>query len=322
MYLENLPDGRVRAHVQVGKKRKSAIWDTELEAKRWAKATQNRLESTKNEPTTSNFTFGDAVERYKKDVLDRKTDGDIHAEKLKLDAFLRHFGDVPLESILQPEIAAWRDKRLETVSGSTVKRERNILSAVFSIARKEWHWMTINPFEGVRMPKENPPRDQLWNWRQIRQVLRFLGYIQGKPPETVYQQVALAFMITLHTSLRAAECLRVSSKTLNQVTRVITVKTKTVKGKGAQIPITRRALKVCRLANFTISSSSLDADFRKARDGRMIGDFTFHDGRAFCLTMLARKVDILTLSKISMHSDLKTLKKYYRETPQQIASRL
>jgi len=78
----------------------------------------------------------------------------------------------------------------------------------------------------------------------------------------------------------------------------------------------------CKLANFTIDTVTLDALFRKARDVVLTTDCTFHDGRATALTMLARKYDILTLARMSQHTDLKTLQKYYRESSQEIAARL
>jgi integrase len=317
MYIEKLKDGRFRCHVQIKGKRKSAIWDKETEAKRWGKRTEAELQDAP--PERKDFTFIDACEKYKAEISAKKEGGKW--EILRLNAFARYFGDVLLADINQPAMAKWRDDRLKTVSGSTVQRERNLLSNVFTVAKNEWHWMDNKPFEGVSMPKHNDSRDSLYDWRKIRRILRFLGYEQGKKPETQYQQVALAFMIGCHTSLRASEILRVNKKnTLNEKTRVIGVKTKTLK--IAHVPITKRALKVCRLADFTISAQMLDALFRKARDATMIGDYTFHDSRAFCLTMLARKVDVLTLSKISMHKDLKMLMKYYRETPEQIAGRL
>lgn len=59
-----------------------------------------------------------------------------------------------------------------------------------------------------------------------------------------------------------------------------------------------------------------------ARAATVTGDLTFHDGRATALTMLARKYDILTLSRISQHKDLKMLARYYRESSAEIAARL
>ena len=79
---------------------------------------------------------------------------------------------------------------------------------------------------------------------------------------------------------------------------------------------------MCKLATFTISAMSLDALFRKARDAAMVGDFTFHDSRAFALTMLAAKVDLKTLARISQHKNVNILMRYYREAPESIAKRI
>lgn len=311
-----------RVQLTVKGQRDSKVFESKRDAQQWA--AQREIEM-RGASVVGGKTFSQAVERYLSEVSSKK-DGEKW-ERFRLEAMKAHFDGLTLAQIGQPEIAAWRDKRLNgdedgkgAVIGSTVQREKNLLRNVFTVARDEWHWMDHSPFKGVSMPKENDHRTALWDWKRIRRVLQFLGYRPGKPPETDYQQVAVAFLIGLHTSLRASEVLRVNSSSFNPVTRVIEVKTKTMK--LARVPVMRRAVKVCKLARFTIDAVNLDALFRKARDGTMAGDFTFHDGRAFALTMLARKVDILTLSRISQHKDLKMLSRYYRETPEQIASRM
>ena len=310
-----------RVQLTVKGQRDSQVFTSKRDAQQWASQREIEL---RNGSAVGGKTFSQAAERYLNEVSSKKEGAKW--EGLRLAVMRAHFGGKTLAEIQQPEIAAWRDWRLKgdkdhrPVGGSTVQREKNLLRNVFTVARDEWHWMDHNPFQGVVMPDESDPRTALWDWKRIRRVLRFLGYRPGQAPETDYQQVALAFMIGLHTSLRASEILRVNKKTFNATTRVITVKTKTMK--LAKVPVTRRAVKVCKLADFTIDAPNLDALFRKARDGTLAGDFTFHDGRAFALTMLARKVDILTLSRISQHKDLKMLSRYYRETPEQIASRI
>jgi integrase len=68
--------------------------------------------------------------------------------------------------------------------------------------------------------------------------------------------------------------------------------------------------------------SALDALFRKARDQCRLDGFTFHDSRATALTLLSRRVDILTLQRISGHRNLSELTTYYRESSASIALRL
>lgn len=310
-----------RVQLTVKGERDSRVFESKRDAQQWAAMRETEMRGAS---VVGGKLFSHAVTRYLDEVSSAK-DGEKW-ERLRLEAMLRYFGPVKLGDIQQPEIAAWRDWRLNgdqdnrPVTGSTVQRERNLLRNVFTKARDEWRWMDHDPFKGVEMPKESEARTALWDWRRILAILRFLGYRPGHPPQTDYQQVALAFMIGLHTSLRASEILRVNAQTLNVDTRVIRVKTKTMK--IAQVPITRRALKVCRLANFTITAVDLDALFRKARDGTQAGDFTFHDSRAFALTMLAARVDLKTLARISQHKNLNMLMRYYRATAEQIAGRL
>ena len=310
-----------RVQLTVDGKRDSQVFTSKRDAQQWAARREVELRGGR---VVGGKLFSHAVDEYLEKVSTGKA-GE-HWERLRLEAMRRYFGQVKLADISQPEIAAWRDWRLNgdkdrrPVTGSTVQRERNLLRNVFTKARDEWKWMDHDPFKGVEMPAESEARTALWDWKRIRAILRFLCYQPGKPPETAYQQVALAFMIGLHTSLRASEILRVSPETLNLETRVIRVKTKTMK--LAQIPITPRAVKVCRLANFTIDAPNLDTLFRKARDGTRAGDFTFHDSRAFALTMLAARVDLKTLARISQHKDINMLMRYYREAPESIAKRL
>jgi len=312
-----------RVQLTVKGERDSRVFGSKREAQQWAAMRETEMRAGS---VVGGKTLSQAFTRYLAEVSSKK-EGE-RWERLRLDAMLRYFGDVPLANLRQPQISGWREHRLNgdpengirPVIGSTVQREKNLLRNVFTKAREEWHWMDHSPFKGVEMPKESEARTALWDWKRILAILRFLGYRPGQPPQTDYQQVALAFMIGLHTSLRASEILRVNSETLNADTRVIRVKTKTMK--LAQIPITRRALKVCRLADFTIDATNLDALFRKARDGTQAGDFTFHDSRAFALTMLAKKVDLKKLARISQHKNVNMLMRYYRESAESIASSL
>jgi integrase len=74
---------------------------------------------------------------------------------------------------------------------------------------------------------------------------------------------------------------------------------------------------------FTISAQSLDVLFRKVRDRLLMENLHFHDARADALTRMSRRVDVMTLARISGHRDLgQLLKAYYRETAASISARL
>lgn len=161
-------------------------------------------------------------------------------------------------------------------------------------------------------------------------LCRGLDYRPGRAPQTKQQEVALAFMVGLRSGMRAGEILSLGKANLDLARRVASVahKTQHLTGKPRKVPLTRQAIRLLRPVSqrvrcFTLSSAVLDVLFRKARDRLMIEDLHFHDSRAEALTRLARKVDVMTLAKISGHKDVRILvNAYYRETAEQIAARL
>lgn len=311
--VRQLPNGRWRCEVYRNGLRRSKVLDTKARAAAWGREMEECLSRGE-----TGRTFADAAERYLREIMPHKRGR--RKETLRLHDLVRHLGAYRLVEIDSAVVSAWRDQRITEVAVWSVLREANILRSVFRAAR-EWRWMSGDPFDGVRMPRNPPPRHQRWRWQQIRRVLRFLGYRRGETPRTKYQEVALAFMISLSTGLRAGEVLQVGPATLHG--RVLTLRA-TKSDPYVRVPLTARGARYCGLVQrWTITPASLDAIFRKARDACLVQDVRFHDARASALTWLSRKVDILTLSRISRHKDLRILQNvYYRETAEEIARRL
>ena len=166
---------------------------------------------------------------------------------------------------------------------------------------------------------------------EVKRLCRHLSYRTGKTPETKLQEVALVFLVALHSGMRAGEILSLGKSTLDlhrRVARIAQHKTAHLTGRPREVPLTRAAVRLLRPvasrdACFSLTSASLDALFRKARDNLLIEDLHFHDTRGEALTRLSRRVDVMTLARISGHKDLRILMAhYYRETPEQIAARI
>ena len=124
--------------------------------------------------------------------------------------------------------------------------------------------------------------------------------------------------------MRAGEVLQLSPETVSGSVATVSHKMQYRTGKPRKIPLSRHALRLLHsFPGFTVSSESLDALFRKARDSLLIHDLHFHDARAAALTRFSRKVDVLELARISGHKDLRTLMQvYYRASSEDIAGRL
>lgn len=316
-----------RAQVYVYGRRASKVFRTQREATAWAAAKEQELEAA----PADRHTLRDLLDDYIDKVMAKKRGGAFEARQAR--AFLRDFAwmaDKRLSDLDTPDFARWRDERLKTVSDATVLRNLNWLRHAFRVAREEWKWMIGNPLQGLRIPKNPAPRTRRVAPHEVRALCRILDYRPGKAPQTKSQEVALAFMVGLRSGMRAGEILSLGSGNLDLRRRVASVahKTQHLTGKPRDVPLTRHAIRLLtpvagRERCFTLSSAVLDALFRKARDRLMIEDLHFHDTRAEALTRLARKVDVMTLAKISGHKDLRILSQvYYRETAEQIAARL
>lgn len=115
---------------------------------------------------------------------------------------------------------------------------------------------------------------------------------------------------------------------------MITLNThKTLEREGVRfVPFTRKAARVLsvlaaaakvagRDGYFTISDHSMDVLFRRVRDRLLIDGLHFHDSRADALTRLSKRMDVLRLSRVSGHRDLRQLSDaYYRATAAEIAA--
>ncbi len=323
--------GRWRVEVEKLGIRDSETFDTKAEANNWGAAREAEIMAMKRGKHPRK-TFADALTRYAEEVSEGKKGARF--ELLRIEALKRDFpalAKMQLAELTTPDLAAWRDARLKKVTAGSVQRDINLLSHVFTIARDEWKWMGESPLKGMRAPGQNPPRTRLPTMSEIKLICRWLGHRTGQKPATKQAEVALALLISLRTGMRAGEVLSLSGKTVDLKRRVATVEHKTqhITGKPREVPLSRHAVRLLKpmlnkdKAIFTLTSASLDALFRKARDSLLIEDLHFHDARADALTRLARKVDVMTLARISGHRDLRILMDhYYREKAEDIAAKL
>lgn len=311
-------EDRWRAHVYKHGQRATKVFDTKREAQSWALKKELEFDALKG---SKGRTFGTAVDHYLKTVSINKS---LDWERRRFAGFSAYFGDeTKLVNITTAEVGLWRDWRLKgkqdgkpdcrPVSGSTVLREVNLLRNLFTLAREEWRWIDHNPFRGVRLPDENNARHQVWRWQQIKRVLR--ADRDGKTAEVI-----AAFRIALHTALRLSEVL---AGRYDPARRVFVLDRSKGDGtKRVEVPVPRRAAKLFP-ATFTVGANEASVLFGVLTDQLLIEDLTFHDSRATALTLLARRMDVMTLARISRHKDLNILlETYYRERADEISKRI
>lgn len=330
--------GGWRAEVSCQGVRCSATRETKAAAQAWA-VMQEAAILAGDVKRFPDVTLGDAVARYKRDVVAKKPEAAARADLIRFDAWVRDFpqlGAKILHKITAQDLAVWRDARLSQVAKATVTREVQLFRPIWTIARREWGWVGESPWPSLSLPKKAQPRRRVGHWQEMRRMLRVAGVSLRVGPESSTQQAAWAALVAMHTGLRSGEVLRMSCSTVNLDRRVFELQEhKTVAVVGVRrVPLTKRAARALRVleahakargrdAYFTVSDASRDVQYRKLCELAAVDGLRFHDLRATALTLLSRRVDVMTLARISGHKKINELfNTYYRETEEEIAARL
>lgn len=317
--------------------RVSRTYPTKAEAQAWATQEEAAILAGTREEFPDK-TFGDALDRYEREVTSKKKKAK-RADLLRFAALRRDFPDLVgkvFHEITTGDLGAWRDARAEKVSGSSVLREAQQLRPIWTLAIDEWRWAGRSPWTALKLPKKSHARTRKAVWSEVRLLLRSVGFKRDTPPKRAQEEAIWASLLGLHTALRSGEILRMTRSTVDLKRRVYRLEDhKTEEHIGERIvPFTARAGRLLAVLDkaakdagrdeyFTISDASRDRHFRKVRDRLMIEGLRFHDTRGTSLTWLSKRYDVMTLARISGHTDINELyRTYYRETGESVAARL
>lgn len=300
---------------------KTRKFPTKAQAVAWAAKEETDIIENKA-GTIPRKTFGDLLDRYVESVSVNKA-GE-RWEQIRVNMFKQDkLADVMLPELNQSHFAAWRDRRLKSVSAATVRREWNLLSNACTVALNEWKWLRDHPMKGVSKPAPAPPRDRLVSQKEIEAIQFALGYVGGQA-ETKSQRVALAFEFACETAMRAQEICNLKLDDINGQTAIIR-KSKTRAGVRVA-PLAPRAIEILKFLPdenlFDVTPAVLDALFRKAKAKAMLDDLHFHDSRHEGITRLAKRLTVLELARSVGHQDLRQLLIYYNESAEDIAKKL
>jgi integrase len=294
-----------RAQIAIRGVRKSRVFERKQDAKDWAAREEYLIR--KGEGEYGPGTLGDLLDRYARTVSPAKRGArweQIRLELLKRDKL----ADIQAKDARPGDFAEWRDRRLEQVSASTVRREMILLSAVMSVAVDEWGVFPVSPVKGVKKPRSAPPRDRLVTDEEIEKLRQ-----TAKPG--LEAEAIRAFECACLTGMRAGELLSATREG-----RIASIPM-TKNGEARQVPLSSRAVELFG-DGFSMKSAQLDTAFRRVRDRAGIDGLTFHDSRHRCITDLARILDPLALARVVGHKDLRQLQTYYSESAESLAQRL
>lgn len=307
--------------------RKTKLFETKREARKWAAAVEADLLAMKHGKADEHFTLGQAIERYIVECVPKLKTAKKTAVRVR---FLSGFLPTAkrLSDVTDADIKRFRDARLEVASAGTALRDMTMVSSVFEAARKDWGWIEVNPARMVEKPKQPKHRERVIGWREVRALVRTLGYRTDREPHTTREQVAVIFLLALRTGMRSKEVTQLEWRRVHErYVRLVDTKTNSPRnvdlGYSARRLIERmRGLSERRV--FTVSDGVRDAVFRQGRTLAGLEGFTFHDARHTAATLIAKsgKVSVLELCKMFGWRNPKYAMVYFNPEPGHLSDRL
>jgi len=302
------------------------VFDTKARAAAWGHAVEARLREQKS--STVRATLQEAIDKYIEDVCPNHKSGDNEAKRLR--ALSRTEGLLPvgrqIREVTAVDLSRFRDTRLEQVSVATVRKEMTIIRSVLESARRDWGMLDVNPISDVKRPPAPPDRKRLFTDAELKAIIEALGF--DGIVETLQHQVAVALLLAFETGMRAGEMVGLTWGLVDLTKRYVRL-LDTKNGDARYVPLSTRAVELLQcmqgldaVSVFTVTSASLDALFRKARDKCGIENLHFHDSRANAITALATKLEVLDLARMIGHRDIRQLLTYYRKSATDIAASL
>lgn len=276
------------------------------------------------------------LDRYAKDVAPTKKGADV--ELLRLRTLARDdLARFKLSALSPLVLADWRDRRLSSgCAGATVRRELDVLSALFNWARRELMIAVENPVAGIRRPPPSRARDRRFEDGEEARLMAALEdgpgvredgkqYRQGTRNPWIRPVVELA----IETAMRRGELLALAWENINLSKRTAYLPD-TKNGETRTVPLSSRAIAVLsglpRSIDgrvFPVTTNALKLAFERAVRRAGIEDFHFHDLRHEATSRLAEKLpNLIELASVTGHKDLRMLKRYYHPRAEDLALKL
>ncbi|MGN7956699.1 site-specific integrase [Agrobacterium tumefaciens] len=321
--------GRWQAQVRRrGMKPRCKSFDTKMEAEKWARDLEAQVDRFGAAPDTKileSTTLGQLLERYQREVSPLKR-GSVQ-EIQRIDVLRRH--DLAYRTMIglsQQDIASFRDERLQTVAPSTTVRELAILSHVLEVAMRDWGLpLAKNVVKLVRRPVIRNERSRRLTGNEEQRLLDACD--GGKIP---FFKTLL--ILAIETGMRRGEILGMRWCDFSHNRRVISL-TMTKNGSGRQVPLSQRAFDALtewksradsdQLRVFPMSAGSLEQVWRRMLIRADIKELRFHDLRHEGVSRLfERGLNVIEVSSISGHKELRMLKRYTHLSADDLVDRL
>jgi len=318
----------------------SKTFETKADARVWAQQVEAEMRlGTYIRPTEANkLTLRELIETYVAQVT--PTHKGRKTEALRLMAASRHkFCETAIANLRPKVVAEWRDERLLNVQPATVVRELGMLQQVIDHSMREWDVVIAhNPVKLVKRPKVSNARtrrlivpesaDGSHGLGEEARLLDACSYDPKSEGGCRNKWLRPIVELAIETAMRRGEILRLDWRHIDLKSRVAFLPD-TKNGDTRFVPLSPKAVAVLDALPrtdgrvFNITDNAMKLSWQRAVKRARLPDLHFHDLRHEAASRLAEKLtNILELSSVTGHKDLRMLKRYYHPRPEDLAKKL
>ncbi|WP_250439856.1 site-specific integrase [Caballeronia sp. AZ1_KS37] len=294
---------------------------TKADAEAWARKIEAEYDKghTIDQRDARELILGDALRRYLREVTPLHKGAATESYRIK--QLLKHpICQYSLANLTRTAVTAYRDHRVKSVSGSTARKEMQIMALVVDHACRDWGvYLAENPLRKVRLPKENKSRERRLNPGEESRLL-----IECQAARAPY--LLHAVIVAIETGMRQSEMLGLTWERIDFNKRVARLP-ETKNGEGRAVPLTHRAcaalqaMRNVRLYAWTqhctegpfswVDATVIRHAFMRARDKAGMRDLRFHDLRHEATSRLFEKgLNTMEVASITGHKTLSMLRRY------------
>jgi len=324
-----LLDGSITFRAKIrrnGYKSRTATFDTRGDAEAWGRKIETRMDAGNYEDNDEarTTTLYDALTRYRKEFTPLKK-GE-RQELLLINKWqATELARLPLANLRGMDFAEWRDDRLEDgISGSTIRNELNLISALFTAARKDWGMAGLrNPMADVRKPSPGKARDRRLEGDEEERILA--------AARTRHAELEAVIILLIDTAMRRSEVAGIKRSHVDLTSNVIHLYD-TKNGTDRDVPIltTRAAEAIKALPKritgelFSLTPDMLTYYFRSICKSEDIKGLRLHDIRHEGTSRLVEcgKFNLIEIASITGHKTMVMLKRYSHPRAADLAKRM
>ena len=319
-----------RAQIRLKGVRRSQVFPSKGSADAWVR--QNETAILAGERNPPDLKLADLFNRYAKEVSSTKKGARWEVVRLNLLGRDR-IAQIRLKVLSTAHLSDWQQRRLQAVSGASVRREMTLLHHVFAVAVREWKWLSVNPLTNLRRPKGGKPKERVAEPEEIEQIMAVVS-------PTMQRVITFA----LETGMRCSE---IANLREGDIRGRVAILRDTKNGTQREVPLSEKALSVVpqgpvlsgiqdtpdtvgsagsatpKGTIFPLSPGSISTMFlRAAREVKAEG-LTFHCLRRTAATNISKRLDVWQLCSMFGWADPRIpLKHYYKADTSAIAERL